>query len=553
MCVYGDDANGIVALFPSSPTPQCDSSDRAPYSSPSLRRPLSMSPMLLEPDDEDMVMCYSDQDHHHTTSLPPSSTGESDASARSSSPPPPMLAITSDPPFPTSSPSSPSAMSVSQEMLPPKVSFEDFALCYRQSQHKQSQRKRLEHRLRATKVSIAVSARLARVGAAVQRGLVESLKQDDKINFASLFHTLHDLQSSCESTSSWTSRRQQDPLGEDGLSDLDSVPDRSPDFFVQLSPQSRSDLLGILHSVRTDPQFLFDRLRSLTSAQLATLLSSATTLEAGDPAFSSLPSPSSPSSSASRSRTYPFASSFSSSASASSASSSFSKRIHTLPSIQDHALAFERTDPLATLLFITYAAPLDADTPEARLRVDVWSTVCASLITHGGNRYYPLIGHILSAWALRSDWKARPQFELYLMDILQTGAFLLEHIEAPPGMNFGAEPIDPLKTDVAEEFFASAVDSLFKLLDDPDAGLPRAVMEFASAILRKLDHTDSRNRFLEYLFVHWFFSKFLYGALTYPEVCSSLLCFAGFCFSFPFFSLSFLFSLPCPTWSLERK
>ena len=538
-----------------------------------------MSPVLLEPDDEDMMMCYSDDDdarqtsqHHQTTSLP-SSTNEFDASARSCAPPrPPVLAVTSvpvglhyntkgllfpsypafsNPPAPPSS-SPPSAMSVSQEQLPPKVSFEDFALSYRQNQHKQSQRKRLEHRLHATKVSIAVSARLARVGTAVQRGLVESLKQDDKINFVSLYHTLHDLQSSCESIASQSPRRQQDPLLEDGLSDLDSVPDRSPDFFLQLSPQSRSDLLDILHSVRTDPQFLFDRLRSLNSAQLASLLSSATTLEARDPAFSSLSSSSSssPSSSTSRSRTYPFASSFSSSASASSTSSSFSKRIHSVPSIQDHALAFERRDPLATLLFNTYAAPLATDTPEARLRVDVWSTVCANLITHGGNRYYPLIGHILSAWALRSDWKARPQFELYLMDILQTGAFLLEHIEAPPGLNFGAEPIDPLKTDVAEEFFASSVDALFKLLDDPDAGLPRAVMEFASAILHKLDHTDSRNRFLEYLFVHWFFSKFLYGALTYPEVCSSLLCFAGFSFSF---FLMLPFSVPCPAWFAGRK
>lgn len=404
----------------------------------------------------------------------------------------------------------------------PKLAFEDFALCYRQNLHKQAQRKRLEHRLHATKVSIAVSARLVRIGAVVQRGLVDCLKQDDKINFVSLYHTLNDLQESCE-TASRRPLLRQDPLLEDGLSDVDSsVLDRSPDFFLQLSPQSQADLLDILHAVRSDPQFLFDRLRSLSTAQLAALVSSATALEAGDPAFPST------SSSSSRSRTSPFLSS-----SASASSASFSKRIPTsAPPSQDHALAFERTDPLATLVFNAFAAPLDADTLEARLRLDVWSTVCANLITHGGSRYYPLIGHILSSWALCSDWKARPQFELYLMDILQTGAFLLEHIDAPLGMNFGAEPIDPLKTDVAEEFFASAVDSLFKLLDDPDAGLPRAVMEFGSAILRKLGHSETRHRFLEYIFVHWFFSKFLYGALTYPEVCIAL-----FFFLDPFLSL----------------
>ena len=510
---------------------------------------------------------HSDEDRHttaatSTTATTTPTTGESVASGRSTAAPP-VFAVTppvghKSPPYPSASASSSSSSSalpsimplaltplpVAQEQKqqqqqqqqepqppldnPPKLSFEDFALCYRQNLHKQAQRKRLEHRLHATKVSIAVSARLVRIGAVVQRGLVDCLKQDDKINFVSLYHTLNDLQESCESASRRPFLRQ-DPSLEDGLSDVDaSVLDRSPDFFLQLSPQSQADLLDILHAVRSDPQFLFDRLRSLSTAQLAALVSSATVLEAGDPAFPS-------SSSTSRSRTSPFLSSSASAASASSAAS-FSKRIPTsAPPSQDHALAFERTDPLATLVFNVFAAPLDADTPEARLRLDVWSTVCANLITQGGSRYYPLIGHILSSWALCSDWKARPQFELYLMDILQTGAFLLEHIDAPLGMNFGAEPIDPLKTDVAEEFFASAVDSLFKLLDDPDAGLPRAVMEFGSAVLRKLGHMETRHRFLEFVFVHWFFSKFLYGALTYPEVCIAL-----------FFSDSFLYSSPFP-------
>lgn len=487
--------------------------------------------------DMDMDVYYS---HDQPSPSPPIdstaglTTGESDASGRSCAAP--FLAVETPHvgslgPLPsTSSPSSTPAPA-HPTMFPPekhqpvedahaqahKVTFEDFALCYRQNQHKQAQRKRLERRLHASKVSLAVSARLVRIGAAVQRGLVESLKQDDKINFVNLYHTLHDLQDSCEAAATRRPFNRQDPsslLLEDGLSDVDdSVVYRSPDFFLQLSPQSRADLLDFLHSVRTDPLFLFDRLRTLSGAQLTALVSSATALESGD--------------SSSRSRTYPFASS--------SAASSFSKRISSLSHFQDHALAFERTDPLATLLLNVFAAPVDADTSEARLRVDVWSTVCAQLITHGGSRYYPLIGHILSTWALCSDWKAKPQFELYLMDILQTGAFLLEHIDAPPGVNVDTEPIDPLKTDVAEEFFASAVDNLFQLLDDPDAGLPHAVMEFGSAVLQRLGHADTRNRFLEYMFVHWFFSKFLYGALTYPEVCIALFFFFFF-FFFPLIS-----------------
>ncbi|KAF9885657.1 hypothetical protein FE257_012748 [Aspergillus nanangensis] len=379
----------------------------------------------------------------------------------------------------------------------PRVTFEELAVRYRQNQHKHARRKRLEQRLHATKVSMGVSARLVRAGTLVQRGLVERLKHDDKVNFIAIYHTLMDLQESCDSAFRRHFSRQG-PF-DDSSSGSESSPDRGPDFFLQLSPQSRADLMGILQSVRSDPQFIYERLCSLTPSQLNALISSAApSWEAAEFTF---PSPT-------RSRSHP----------------SFPKRSsnHAVP-FKDHILAFERTDPVSVLLFNVYASPLDSDAPEARLRLDVWSSVCAKLIADGGSRYYPLLSHILAAWSVGSDWKARPKFELYLMDILQTGAFLLEHVDTPPGLSVGAEPPDPLRTDVAEEFFASAVDALFNLLDDPDGGFPHAVMELSGAILQKLDRPDCRDRFLEFLFVQWFFSKFLYGALTYPEAHGLLL------------------------------
>ncbi|KAL3478453.1 hypothetical protein BJX99DRAFT_256574 [Aspergillus californicus] len=368
----------------------------------------------------------------------------------------------------------------------PKVSFEELAGRYRKNQHKQARRKKLERRLLATKVSMGVSARLIRIGAAVQRGLVDRLKHEDKANFIALYHTMVDLQEPC----ALAARRhlhEPEPW-EDWASSRESTMDRTPDFFQQLSPQSRADLLDILQSVRTDPQFVFERLCSLTPTQLSTLISSSvSSWEAGgDNSFSPT----------SRSRI-----------SKTSAASAIS--------FKDRVLAFERTDPLSTLLFNVYAAPLNSEAPEAKLRLDMWSSVCAKLIADGASRSYALIDHILTLWSTGSGWKAKPKFELYLMDILQTGAFLLEHIAPPPGLEM--DPIDPLRTDVAEEFFASTADALLELLDDPDAGLPQTVVQLSKAILQKLDREDCRDRFLDFLFVQWFFSKFLYGALTYPE------------------------------------
>ncbi|OKP00980.1 hypothetical protein PENSUB_7561 [Penicillium subrubescens] len=378
----------------------------------------------------------------------------------------------------------------------PQVSFEEFAMRYRQSQRKRAQRKRLEKRLRATKVSIGNSARMIRVGNTIQRGLVEALKHDDKANFVALYHTLFDLQESC--VSSALLDEHQDYLPDERELSPESELDRSSDFFHQLSPQSRADLLEILRLVRSDPQFLVDRLRSFTSAQLAAFTSPATTLDSGDPAF--------PSSSSRLRGQY-----------------AFNRNPAQFASFKNHAYAFERTDPLTILLCNVFAAPLDPESPEARLRLDVWSTVCAQLMSHGSSKFYPLIGQILSSWATGCNWKARPKFELYLMDILQTGAFLLEHIASPAGLDFAPDAWDPLRTDVAEEFFASAVDNLFRVLDDPDGGFPRAVLQFAKAVLRKMESPDSRSRFLEYLFVQWFFPKFLYSALTYPETHGLLL------------------------------
>ncbi|PKY03920.1 hypothetical protein P168DRAFT_270568 [Aspergillus campestris IBT 28561] len=381
------------------------------------------------------------------------------------------------------------------------VSFEDLARSHRQTQHKLSRRKRLESRLHVVKVSMGLSARLVRVGVTVQRGLVDRLKHEDKVNFIALYHGLSELQESCESVVR-APGHPADPWDEVGASARDAAADHAPDFFLQLSPQSRTDVLEILDLARTSPRFVVDRLRNLSPAQLAALVAaSAPAVEAGD-AASSVPA-------GARSRT---------------SASSFSKR-SVAPSLpfKDHVLGFERSDALSILLFNVFSAPLDSNGPEAQRRLDLWASVCAHLFTEGGARYFPLIGHILAAWAMGSHWKARPKFELYLMDILQTGAFLLEHVDPPPNLPFDAEPIDPLRTDVAEEFFATAVDSLFQLLDDPDAGFPHAVMELSAAILQRLHRPDARDRFLEFLFVQWFFASFLYGALTYPEAHGLLL------------------------------
>jgi hypothetical protein len=381
----------------------------------------------------------------------------------------------------------------------PKVSFEEFAIQYRRQQHAEAQRRSLEHRLVTTKVSICLSARLLRVGTAVQKGLVDAFKNGDKPGFVAIYNTIHDIQEACDSAFRRNIHRQ-DPLEGHSLSP-DPERTRTSGFMHQLSPKARRGLLDILSLVRTDPQFLFDRISSLMPSQLSTLMSSVVSADIGDSVLSFT---------SSRSRNQPL----------------FSKRnnTHSIP-FKDHALALERTDPLSVLLFNVFAAPLDWDPAEAHLRLNVWSSTCAKLISHGDSRHYPFVSHVLSYWSLCSDWKARSKLELYLMDVLQKGAFLLENIESPVTGNFGIEPPDPLKTDAAEEFFNAAIQTLFEVLDDPDAGFPEATLEFSNAVLTKIVVPEIQDRFLEYTIVQWFFSKFLYNTLSFPEVFRFFCCF----------------------------
>lgn len=373
------------------------------------------------------------------------------------------------------------------------VSFDQFATQFRRCQQAEIEKQVLEHRLISTKISICLSSRLLRTGATVQRGLVDAFKHGDKTGFVSIYNTIYDIQETCELGSSRSINRQHS-FPEEHTPSLHGPRIRTASFMHQLSSQSRKDLLEILTQVRTNSQFLVDCITGLLPSQLSSL-----TTPVGFSAYGDTIS----SHSTARSRN----------------SATFAKRAtpNSIP-FKEHAWALERSDPLSALLFNVFAVPLDWQPEESELRVDVWSSTCAKLLSSGDNKYLNFVGQVLSYWSTGSDWRARQKIELYLMDVLQKGAFLLENIESPVAHSLGVEPPDPLRTDAAEEFFESAVQSLFEVVDDLDAGLPSAALEFCNAVLNKLADAETRDRFLEFIFVQWFFSRYLYYALTFPEV-----------------------------------
>ncbi|KAF3900335.1 Chromatin assembly factor 1 subunit rlf2 [Trichophyton interdigitale] len=368
----------------------------------------------------------------------------------------------------------------------PMISVSQFAHQFYLQRYQESQRRASLLRISDLHVSVHYSARLLRVAAVSHKGLVDSLRHGDKSAFASVYNAVHEIREVCESAV------RRSILDHDPLVGTGSVKGRPHTFLQRLSARSRAELLEILTLVRTDSQFLFECINNLTSSQLSALVNPVHSLEISSPPDS-------------RGRSQP-----------SSSSSSFYKRGAThSPAFKDYAFSFERTDPLFALLFNVYSTTLDPDSSEVQLRLDVWSSTCAKLISHGGSGMYTFVGHLLNIWSGLGEWKAKAKFEMYLMDILQNGAFLLESNSRHSDMD--GDAFDPMKTDVAEQFFRTSVQALFEVLDDSDGGFPAGSLEFGRAIIEKLGVSDTCRRFLGYIFYQWFFGKFVHSAMCFPE------------------------------------
>ncbi|KAH7067893.1 hypothetical protein FB567DRAFT_615477 [Paraphoma chrysanthemicola] len=358
-----------------------------------------------------------------------------------------------------------------------------------QEQRKAHSRVRLHRWL----VSSALSARLVHCGELAYRTLVDNFRSDDKKGFAALYNGLNDVRNSCDATRQYALLEPDLEFGKS--KSMRSEKSFSASTFLNDVPSKiLDDLLDFISEIRTNPDFLAARISSLSQQELASLSSFRQALDPIDSVM---------------------------------AMQARGKNIGAHKANQqgsnpvERLLSFQRHDPLAALVYTIFANSSGPDSAEDLRRTDVWATTCAKLIKDTKPGSEKFIMTVLDVWAGMREWPGKANLELYLMQALQDGQFLLEKAEEQPA-RLGTQPVARSTKDTiaADEYFEKVVKRLFEVVDDePSAGgIPEGVLEIGNAILRKLDEEKNLRKASQNFFVsRWLFSTFLLNAIIHPE------------------------------------
>lgn len=132
--------------------------------------------------------------------------------------------------------------------------------------------------------------------------------------------------------------------------------------------------------------------------------------------------------------------------------------------------------------------------------------------------FHAIIGQVLGAFANMYEWPIKDRLEIFLMSVLQRGAYLLDLVDNPATISQSELGLfDPLSTQQAQEFFDGAVRELFEILAC-DGGIPTGALHLGRAMIAKLSTVDIQSQFRGHFFFQWFLRDHLRVSIEYPEV-----------------------------------
>ncbi|KIW07356.1 uncharacterized protein PV09_02202 [Verruconis gallopava] len=365
------------------------------------------------------------------------------------------------------------------------TSLSELAHLTRLQRYQEQRRSHARIRLHRWLVSAGLSARLIHCGELVYRTLIEYFRNDEGKKFATLYDALHDVRSSCDATRRYALLEPDIENGKANKAVKDDVTASFSTFMHEIPLKIRNDILDFISEIRTNPDFLAKRICSLNQQELISLAS-----------FRPAPEPES--------------------VIGSGKGTGISKKpsLSTASNPVERLLSFQRHDPLSALIYTCFANSYGPDSNEDQRRTEAWATTCARLITEAKQGCEPLLKSILDAWARMRDWPAKANIELFLMQVLQDGQFLVEK----------ADQVQTIKDEKAlkyeaEAFFDRAIRRLFDVIDDePSAGgMPEGIWEIGVALMKKLNNKKLRQAAENIIIQRWFLAGFLRNAIIYPE------------------------------------
>jgi hypothetical protein len=370
-----------------------------------------------------------------------------------------------------------------------RTSLSELAHLTRLQRYQEQRRSHARIRLHRWLVSAGLSARLIHCGELAHRTLIEYFRNDDWKNFATLYNALHDVRSSCDATRRYALLEPDMENGKVNKVVKDDVTASFSTFMHEIPLKIRNEILDFISEIRTNPEFLASRICSLTQQELMALAS-----------FRPAPEPES--------------------VIGIGKGAGIAKKpsLPSMPNPVERLLSFQRHDPLSALIYTCFANSYGPDSNEDQRRTEAWATTCARLITEAKQGCEPLLKSVLDAWARMRDWPAKINIELFLMQVLQDGQFLVEKADQVKTIM----DEKALKYE-AEAFFDRAIKRLFELIDDePSAGgMPEGIWEIGTALMKKLNNKKLRQAAENIIILRWFLAGFLRNALIYPEASSA--------------------------------
>ncbi len=390
---------------------------------------------------------------------------------------------------------------------PAHISLDELARFVQLEAYQRRQTAAAQFRMDQLTLNCGLDRRMISTFSIAYGNMIDQYKTDDQAGFAMIYEACEQVKASCQMAAQAT-----DPLGLYRDTDLrltqEDVATRS--CIQELPPESQQTILTFLTRLRTDPDFLSERISQLSASELLTLTSS---YHPAGIDYSVLQNHS-------HGKTSLY--------SKDSQMMSLSRRMDSLQRFHDE-------DPFFALLYGVFDSSAKPGSEEDQRRMDIWSTTCAKNFTDAstgtriGSDEFAIA--TLDAFANFQEWPLKPKMESYLMKILAEGSFLLDQPSHQP-TNF-KEPVEMHHATAAireAEYFEKALIDLFALLttqqtQQPQQAVPESALAFVHAVLRKIEDPELRLRAKRFIVCRWYFATFISSIVLHPEVSSKQLLF----------------------------